>query len=72
MLREALDAFVAGDAGGAQAIIERDSKVDAYYAAIFREQRRTSSRMGAALPAAADSDASVRDVTSPRPRTSRS
>jgi phosphate transport system protein len=122
MLREALDAFVAGDAGGAQAIIERDSKVDAYYAAIFRElltymmenprnifratreqsiakyieriadhatnlaemvvfmvhgkdirhigklERRTA----AALPAAADSDASVRDVTSPRPRTSRS
>src|SRR4029078_3686633 len=37
MLREALDAFVAGDADRAQAIIERDSKVDAYYAAIFRE-----------------------------------
>ena len=37
MLREALDAFVAGDAARAQAIIERDSKVDAYYAAIFRE-----------------------------------
>ena len=37
MLREALDAFVAGDADRALAIIERDSKVDAYYAAIFRE-----------------------------------
>jgi phosphate transport system protein len=37
MLREALDAFVAGDADRATAIIERDSKVDAYYAAIFRE-----------------------------------
>ena len=37
MLREALDAFVAGDADRAAAIIERDSKVDAYYAAIFRE-----------------------------------
>ncbi len=37
MLREALDAFVAGDAERAQAIVERDSKVDAYYTAIFRE-----------------------------------
>ncbi|GAC1552373.1 MAG: phosphate signaling complex protein PhoU [Polyangiales bacterium] len=37
MLREALDAFVAGDADRATAIIELDSKVDAYYAAIFRE-----------------------------------
>ncbi len=37
MLREALDAFVAGDAERATAIIERDSKVDAYYATIFRE-----------------------------------
>ena len=37
MIREALDAFVAGDADRAQAIIEQDSKVDAYYAAIFRE-----------------------------------
>ena len=37
MLREALDAFVAGDAERAQGIVERDSKVDAYYAAIFRE-----------------------------------
>ena len=37
MLREALDAFVAGDADRAAAIIERDSKVDAYYVAIFRE-----------------------------------
>lgn len=37
MLREALDAFVAADAERAQAIVERDSKVDAYYSAIFRE-----------------------------------
>jgi phosphate transport system protein len=37
MLREALDAFVAGDADRATAIIERDSNVDAYYATIFRE-----------------------------------
>jgi phosphate transport system protein len=37
MLREALDAFVAGDAERAQAIVERDSNVDAYYATIFRE-----------------------------------
>ena len=37
MLREGLDAFVAGDAERAAAIIERDSTVDAYYAAIFRE-----------------------------------
>ena len=37
MLREALDAFVAGDAERAQNIVERDSKVDEYYATIFRE-----------------------------------
>lgn len=37
MLREALDAFVAGDAERAQGIVQRDSKVDAYYGAIFRE-----------------------------------
>jgi phosphate transport system protein len=37
MLREALDAFVAGDAERAGQIIERDSNVDAYYATIFRE-----------------------------------
>jgi phosphate transport system protein len=37
MLREGLDAFVAGDADRAGAIIARDSTVDAYYAAIFRE-----------------------------------
>ena len=37
MLREALDAFVAGDAERAQNIVERDSKVDDYYATIFRE-----------------------------------
>jgi len=37
MLREALDAFVAADADRAQAIVEQDSKVDAYYATIFRE-----------------------------------
>jgi phosphate transport system protein len=37
MLREALDAFVAGDAERALAIVGRDSKIDAYYATIFRE-----------------------------------
>ena len=37
MLREALDAFVAGDAERAQAIVKRDSDVDAYYKTIFRE-----------------------------------
>jgi phosphate transport system protein len=37
MLREALDAFVAGDAERAQNIVERDSRVDDYYATIFRE-----------------------------------
>lgn len=37
MLREALDAFVEADADRAQAVIERDSTVDAYYAQIFRE-----------------------------------
>jgi phosphate transport system protein len=37
MLREALDAFVESDADRAQAVIERDSTVDAYYAQIFRE-----------------------------------
>jgi phosphate transport system protein len=37
MLREALDAFVAGDADRALAIVKRDSRVDAYYKSIFRE-----------------------------------
>ncbi len=37
MLREALDAFVENDSDRAQAVIERDSTVDAYYAQIFRE-----------------------------------
>ena len=37
MVREALDAFVAGDADRAKAVIERDETVDAYYAQIFRE-----------------------------------
>ncbi len=37
MVREALDAFVAGDAERARAVIERDETVDAYYAQIFRE-----------------------------------
>lgn len=37
MLREALDAFVAGDAERAQSIVERDSKIDTGYASIFRE-----------------------------------
>jgi phosphate transport system protein len=36
MVREALDAFVAADAERAQAVIERDQIVDAYYAEIFR------------------------------------
>lgn len=36
MLREALDAFVAGDADRALAIVERDSKVDALYGELFR------------------------------------
>lgn len=36
MVREALDAFVAGDAERAQLVIERDQIVDAYYAEIFR------------------------------------
>lgn len=37
MLREALDAFVAGDADRAQNVCARDTDVDAYYATIFRE-----------------------------------
>lgn len=37
MLREALDAFVAGDPDRAQAVIDRDKNVDAYYSQIFRE-----------------------------------
>ena len=37
MLREALDAFVAGDPERAQAVIERDKNIDAYYSQIFRE-----------------------------------
>lgn len=37
MLREALDAFVAGDPERAQAVIERDHIVDAFYSQIFRE-----------------------------------
>jgi phosphate transport system protein len=37
MLREALDAFVAADADRAEALVLRDSKVDAHYATIFRE-----------------------------------
>ncbi len=37
MVREALDAFVAGDAERARQVIERDQKVDAYYSQIFRE-----------------------------------
>jgi phosphate transport system protein len=37
MLREALDAFVAGDPERAQAVIERDHTVDAFYSQIFRE-----------------------------------
>jgi phosphate transport system protein len=37
MLREALDAFVAGDPERAQAVIDRDNNVDAYYTQVFRE-----------------------------------
>ncbi len=37
MLREALDAFVAGDPERAQAVIDRDKNIDAYYSQIFRE-----------------------------------
>jgi phosphate transport system protein len=37
MLREALDAFVAGDPERAQAVIGRDYNVDAFYSQIFRE-----------------------------------
>jgi phosphate transport system protein len=36
MVRDALDAFVAGDAERAQAVIEKDPVTDAYYADIFR------------------------------------
>ncbi|MBX3228484.1 MAG: phosphate signaling complex protein PhoU [Labilithrix sp.] len=36
MLREALDAFVAGDAERATSIVERDSKIDELYKEIFR------------------------------------
>jgi phosphate transport system protein len=36
MLRDALDAFVAGDPERAQQVIERDSVLDAYYADTFR------------------------------------
>lgn len=37
MVREGLDAFVAGDADRAQSIVERDSKIDTGYATIFRD-----------------------------------
>ena len=37
MLREALDAFVGGDADRAQAVLERDSVVDEFYHQQFRE-----------------------------------
>ncbi len=37
MLRESLDAFVAGDVGKAQELLERDKIVDAYYQEQFRE-----------------------------------
>jgi len=37
MLREALDAFVASDPDRAQAVIDRDKNIDAYYGQIFRE-----------------------------------
>jgi len=37
MIRETLDAFVAGNADRAQTVLERDHIVDAYYGQIFRE-----------------------------------
>jgi len=37
MLRESLDAFVAGDANRAAKVITRDQTIDAYYTQIFRE-----------------------------------
>jgi len=37
MVREALDAFVAGDAEHAQRVLEQDRVVDAFYGQIFRE-----------------------------------
>lgn len=37
MVREALDAFVAGDPERAQHVIDRDAVVDAYFTQIFRE-----------------------------------
>lgn len=37
MVREALDAFVDGDADRAQQVIDRDHIVDAYYTQMFRE-----------------------------------
>ena len=37
MVREALDAFVAGDVDRANGVIERDRSVDAYYGQSFRE-----------------------------------
>ncbi len=37
MVRETLDAFVAGDAEAAQRVIARDEEVDALYAQVFRE-----------------------------------
>jgi phosphate transport system protein len=37
MLHDALDAFVAGDAAKAEAVVQRDSVVDAYYAQLFPE-----------------------------------
>lgn len=37
MLRDALDAFVEGDADRALAVIDKDAVVDAYYKSIFRE-----------------------------------
>lgn len=37
MAHDALDAFVAGDLDAAQAVIEKDRIVDAYYSQVFRE-----------------------------------
>lgn len=36
MLRDALDAFTAGDAGGARRVIGRDDEIDAMYERLFR------------------------------------
>lgn len=37
MVRDAIDAFVAGDAARAQSVIDRDDELDELYVAVFRE-----------------------------------